>query len=370
MTDSMQRRDRRVRAPRTRTKQQAYNDGARHHARARPRALDGPLAGGGGGEEADAAARSSRSDVESRTTCASASTPKRKAMLAAAEALEFEKAARLREMQGCATSCATPSASAARTRPRRCGTADGRLAAAREPSRREDKPSATAGTLLGGGRPAAVDGTRRVPLPTSDGGRRLRGQGAQPADRVRSYFGRSPHDGTPARRALRRTATCTTSTFISTETEHEAFLLENQLVKRHKPAYNVKLRDDKDFLYVRVDRRHGRSPYLGLARRPKRSHDEGPEPTTGPFASAKSPCVAPCACSAACMPAARLHATGSSPARTRPCLKYEMKRCCGPVRRRPRQPKEDYASAADRGLDRRDRGALRADTIARARAAP
>ena len=68
-------------------------------------------------------------------------------------------------------------------------------------------------------------------------------------------------------------------------TEPEAFLLENRLVKRHTPAYTVKLRDDKDFLYVRIDRRH-EFPALGLARRP-RGATRGVT-HIGPFASASS----------------------------------------------------------------------------------
>src|SRR5690349_4934203 len=40
---------------------------------------------------------------------------------------------------------------------------------------------------------------------------------------------------------------------VVTDTEKEALILENSLIKRHRPRYNVKLRDDSNFLHVRID---------------------------------------------------------------------------------------------------------------------
>ena len=40
---------------------------------------------------------------------------------------------------------------------------------------------------------------------------------------------------------------------IVTRTEQEALLLEDSLIKTHKPPHNVRLKDDKSFLMVRVD---------------------------------------------------------------------------------------------------------------------
>lgn len=141
-------------------------------------------------------------------------------------------------------------------------------------------------------------------------------------DRVRSYFSRS----NDARRAVRFVDRYVHDiSFVSTKSEHEAFLLENNLVKRHQPAYNVKLRDDKDFLYVRVDRRHD-FPALTLARRPRGGSRQ--LSFYGPFAHA-----------AALRRTLRMLG-GIIPlrdcsdrelaSRTRPCLKFEMGRCCAP----------------------------------------
>ncbi|MGB9600244.1 MAG: GIY-YIG nuclease family protein, partial [Myxococcota bacterium] len=41
---------------------------------------------------------------------------------------------------------------------------------------------------------------------------------------------------------------------IITSNEREAFLLENELIKKFKPKYNVRLRDDKNYISVRIDK--------------------------------------------------------------------------------------------------------------------
>src|SRR5438552_1710578 len=43
---------------------------------------------------------------------------------------------------------------------------------------------------------------------------------------------------------------------IVTQNEKEATILENELIKAHKPRFNVKLRDDKDYLSLRIDLTH------------------------------------------------------------------------------------------------------------------
>ncbi|MFQ5748067.1 MAG: GIY-YIG nuclease family protein, partial [Planctomycetota bacterium] len=68
--------------------------------------------------------------------------------------------------------------------------------------------------------------------------------------------------------------------FFVTETEPEAVLLEDRLVKLHQPARNVLLKDDKAFLFLHLDTRHP-FPRLGLARR-----RAGPGEFFGPHASA------------------------------------------------------------------------------------
>jgi excinuclease ABC subunit C len=142
-------------------------------------------------------------------------------------------------------------------------------------------------------------------------------------ERVRSYFSRSRGD---ARRAVVFVDRYVHAIeFVSTASEPEAFLLENRLVKRHKPAYNVKLRDDKDFLYVRIDRRHD-FPALGLARRP-RARGAGQD-YLGPFASASA--LRQTLRMLGGIVPLRDCSDREFAGRTRPCLKYDMGRCKAP----------------------------------------
>jgi excinuclease ABC subunit C len=72
---------------------------------------------------------------------------------------------------------------------------------------------------------------------------------------------------------------------IVTRSEKEAVLLENELIKKHKPRFNVRLRDDKDFIVLRLDERH---PYPRLeVRRAREKRHEGAR-YFGPYSSASS----------------------------------------------------------------------------------
>jgi excinuclease ABC subunit C len=72
---------------------------------------------------------------------------------------------------------------------------------------------------------------------------------------------------------------------IVTRSEKEAVLLENELIKRHKPRFNIRLRDDKDFIVLRLDETH---PYPRLeVRRAREPRREGAR-YFGPYSSASS----------------------------------------------------------------------------------
>src|SRR5919198_4515480 len=81
--------------------------------------------------------------------------------------------------------------------------------------------------------------------------------------RVRSYFG-SQADLPPRTRAL--VARVAEVDYIVTGSEKEALLLESNLLKEHRPRYNIKLRDDKQYLYLKIGMADG-YPRVYTARR-------------------------------------------------------------------------------------------------------
>jgi len=68
--------------------------------------------------------------------------------------------------------------------------------------------------------------------------------------RVRSYFNRG---GDGRHQVPLLVARIADVEVIATANVKEALLLENQLIKKHKPRFNVRLRDDKQYLALRLD---------------------------------------------------------------------------------------------------------------------
>jgi excinuclease ABC subunit C len=108
------------------------------------------------------------------------------------------------------------------------------------------------------------------------------GKAASLRSRVRSYFDRSGDDRffIPLLDGLLGDVEV-----IVTRSEKEAVLLENELIKKHRPRFNVRLRDDKDFIVLRLDAAHP-YPRLEILRARQRS-DDGAR-YFGPYSSASS----------------------------------------------------------------------------------
>src|SRR5688572_20155166 len=67
--------------------------------------------------------------------------------------------------------------------------------------------------------------------------------------RVRSYFGsRGPEDA----RIVRMVTEVADVDYIVTDTVSEAYLLESNLIKEHRPRFNIRLRDDKSYPFVKI----------------------------------------------------------------------------------------------------------------------
>jgi excinuclease ABC subunit C len=109
---------------------------------------------------------------------------------------------------------------------------------------------------------------------------------------------------------------------ILTSTEKEALLLENTLIKEHRPSFNIFLRDDKEYLLLRIDRRE-KYPRPELVRRVAKDGAM----YFGPFSSARGiretlrifyQLFPLCSCS-----------RRKFSSRVRPCLNYQIGRCVG-----------------------------------------
>jgi excinuclease ABC subunit C len=116
---------------------------------------------------------------------------------------------------------------------------------------------------------------------------------------------------------------------VVTRTESEALLLEDALIKQHKPPHNVRLKDDKSFLMLRLDTSE-RFPRLKFVRAhsPKEGKQEGRSRFFGPYASSRAVRgtlsdlhrVVPLR---DCPDSVMNH-------RSRPCLKHQIGQCSAP----------------------------------------
>ncbi len=138
--------------------------------------------------------------------------------------------------------------------------------------------------------------------------------------RVRSYFQASADYGPRTRRLVEDVADLE---WIVTDTELEALILENELIKRHQPRYNVRLKDDKNYPYIKI---HWQDefPKVSIVRR--MAHDGARY--YGPFTSSQAVRQT--------LDALRRvfpyldcdrEITGKD---ERPCLYFHIRRCAGP----------------------------------------
>lgn len=146
------------------------------------------------------------------------------------------------------------------------------------------------------------------------------GKAARLRERVRSYFG-SPRSLEPKVRAL--VAQIADLEYIVTRTAAEALVLEASLVKRHQPFFNVRLKDDKHYPYLKIDLSDP-WPRVEIARRvlPDGARYFGPYASAGSVRKALD-LVKKLFPWRSCTKVI----TGTDP---RPCLEYYIHRCLGP----------------------------------------
>ena len=146
------------------------------------------------------------------------------------------------------------------------------------------------------------------------------GKSASLRDRLRSYFGSKKNLDTKSVELVSRIEDFE---YIVTASEQEALLLENSLIKEHKPKYNIRLKDDKTYPYIKVDLGED-FPRIYVTRR---TANDGAR-YFGPFASAGSvrktlDLLKRLFPYRSCTKTI----TGND---SRPCLEYHIKRCVAP----------------------------------------
>ena len=135
-----------------------------------------------------------------------------------------------------------------------------------------------------------------------------------------SNYARPGNHSPRIERMIRETASMM---FLTTRTETEALLLEQNLIKQLKPRYNVLLRDDKSFPNILVTRDH---PFPMIRKHRGAKTDKGDY--YGPFASAGAVNRTLNQLQKAFL--LRNCTDASFAARTRPCLLYQIRRCSAP----------------------------------------
>ncbi len=160
--------------------------------------------------------------------------------------------------------------------------------------------------------------------------------------RVRSYFGSKA--GLDSR-IVRMTAEVADIDYIVTDTVSEAFLLECNLIKEHRPRFNIRLRDDKSYPFVKITLGED---FPRIVRTRKLSRDGSRY--FGPYASASSVDetlkllrkIFP-------FRTCNLEIPDGKRVLERPCLLYYIKRCQGPCIQAIE--KGEYRATIDRVVD-------------------
>ena len=161
------------------------------------------------------------------------------------------------------------------------------------------------------------------------------GKASSLRNRLRTYFGSPANQPSKIRRMMGHLHDFE---YIVTDSEAEALILENTLIKRYKPRYNARLKDDKTCPYLKIDLNE-EFPRVYITRRVAKDGAR----YFGPFATANTvrksmDLVKRLFPYRSCTK----KITGTDP---RPCLEYYINRCVAPCT--GYASKEDYAKVVD-----------------------
>src|SRR5437764_3967916 len=139
--------------------------------------------------------------------------------------------------------------------------------------------------------------------------------------RVRSYFNEGVGEADAKTGSLLREALDVE--YIVVANEKEALALENNLIKQKQPRFNILLRDDKTYPYIKLTRSE-RFPRVYVTRRLKKDGSEYYGPY---FPGNLAHRIVDLTHRSSLIPSCKVDLTRYHP---RPCLQYYIKRCLGP----------------------------------------
>ena len=137
--------------------------------------------------------------------------------------------------------------------------------------------------------------------------------------RVSSYFRNSNH----STRIKRMISLISTIDLTITDSEADALLFENIQIKKHRPRFNILLRDDKSYPYIYVDTQHD-FPRLSFYRGKRKKDGK----LFGPYSNVYS--VRDALNTLQKLFKVRQCSDSFFNNRTRPCLQYQIERCSAP----------------------------------------
>lgn len=155
--------------------------------------------------------------------------------------------------------------------------------------------------------------------------------------RVRSYFRKSANH---TQRIEVMVSLARKVDFIVTGSEVEALILENNLIKKESPRFNVMLRDDKTYPYIKITTNE-KFPRLQIVRKVQKDDAH----YFGPYVSGKSVRAAKQMIYRIFPLRSSMDNLDNAPLR-RPCLNYQMKRCLAPCAGKVTE--EEYADTVNR----------------------
>ena len=153
-------------------------------------------------------------------------------------------------------------------------------------------------------------------------------------NRVSQYFGSDRSHPEKVRRMVEQVDHFD---YILVGSEFEALVLECSLIKQHQPKYNILLKDDKGYCYIRISR--GDWPRISFEMQKK---EDGAE-YLGPYMSAFYARSAVEAAQKIFLLPSCSRSFPKDIGKGRPCLNYHIRQCCAPCRGRVRQ--EEYAES-------------------------